>query len=71
MSPTSVRGACAARRGRGAGGESIVFGLLKRGDRAFTEIAPNVFRAALQAIIRNKPSGKSIVHTDGRRDSRS
>ena len=59
--PRRVRG----RRGRGAGGKTIVFGLLKRGDQVYTEIVPNASRAALQAIIRHKASIESIVHTDG------
>lgn len=58
--PRRVRG----RRGRGAGRKSIVFGLLKRGDKVYTEIVPNVSSAALHAIIRKKASLKSIVHTD-------
>ncbi|CAC9541085.1 Mobile element protein, partial [uncultured Gammaproteobacteria bacterium] len=29
------------KRGRGALGETIVFGLLKRGDKVYTEIVPN------------------------------
>jgi transposase len=59
--PRRVRG----RRGRGAAGKTIVFGLLKRGDKVYTEIVPNASRAALQAIIRHKASIESIVHTDG------
>jgi transposase len=40
------------RRRRSVGRKTIVFGLLKRGDRFYTEIVPNAFRAALQAMIR-------------------
>jgi len=58
--PRRVRG----RRGRGAGRKIIVFGLLKRGDKVYTEIVPNASSAALHAIIRNKASIESIVHTD-------
>jgi hypothetical protein len=39
------------RRGRGAAGKTIVFGLLKRGDQVYTEIVPNASKAALQAVI--------------------
>jgi transposase-like protein len=58
--PRRVRG----RRGRGAGRKTIVFGLLKRGDKVCTEIVPHASSAALQAIIRNKASLESILHTD-------
>ena len=58
--PRRVRG----RRGRGAGGKTIVFGLLKREDQVYTEIVPNASKATLQAIIRGKASLESVVHTD-------
>jgi transposase len=58
--PRRVRG----RRGRGAGGKTIVFGLLKRDDQVYTEIVPNATKAALQAVIRNKASLESVLHTD-------
>ena len=41
-------------RGRGAGNKTIVFGILKRGDRVYTEIVPNCRAATLQAIIRGR-----------------
>ncbi len=59
--PQRVRGRC----GRGAGGKTIVFGLLKRGDNVYTAIVPNAGRAALQAVIRGRASLESVVHTDG------
>jgi transposase-like protein len=59
--PRRVRG----KRGRGAGGKTIVFGLLKRGDSVYTEIVPNACKATLQAIIRGKVDPNSIIHTDG------
>ncbi len=58
--PRRVRG----RRGRGAGGKTIVFGLLKRDDQVYTEIVPNASKAALQAVIRKKASLASVLHTD-------
>lgn len=45
--PRRVRG----KRGRGASGKTIVFGLLKRGDEVYTEIVPNASKIALQAVI--------------------
>ena len=59
--PKRVRG----KRGRGAGGKTIVFGPLKRGACVYTEIVPNAPRATLQAIIKGKADPSSIVHTDG------
>ncbi|PJK08269.1 IS1595 family transposase [Lysobacteraceae bacterium NML95-0200] len=59
--PKRIRG----KRGRGAGGKTIVFGLLKRGDCVYTEIVPNASKATLQAIIRGKVDPNSIIHTDG------
>ncbi|PAT41854.1 IS1595 family transposase [Vandammella animalimorsus] len=53
------------KRGRGAGGKTIVFGLLKRGDCVYTEIVPDASKATLQAIIRGKVDPNSIIHTDG------
>jgi transposase-like protein len=53
------------RRGRGAYGKTIVFGLLKREGKVYTEIVPDVKAATLQAVIRGKVDIDSIVHTDG------
>ena len=59
--PKRVRG----KRERGAGGKTIVFGLLKRGERVYTEIVPNAARATLQAVIRGKADLNGVIHTDG------
>ena len=48
--PRRVRG----KRGRGAGGKTMVFGLFKRGGQVYTEIVPNCQKKTLQAIIRGK-----------------
>jgi transposase-like protein len=53
------------KRGRGAGGKTIVFGLLKRGVSVYTEIVPDASKSTLQAIIRGKVDPNSIIHTDG------
>src|SRR5258708_8736562 len=60
--PRRVRG----RRGRGAGGKTIVFGLLKRGNEVYTEIVPNASKAALQAAIPGRVRPASVLHTDRR-----
>jgi transposase len=53
------------KRGRGAGGKTIVFGILKRGDRVWTQIVPDAKKRTLQRVIRGKVSLDSIIHTDG------
>jgi transposase-like protein len=59
--PRRVRG----KRGRGAAGKTIVFGVLKRNGRVYTEIVPDVKKQSLQAIIRGKVDIGSIIHSDG------
>jgi transposase len=56
------------KRGRGARGKTIVFGLLKRGDQVYTEIVPNCKSATLQRIIKGKTSIDSVIHSDGWRE---
>jgi len=53
------------KRGRGARGKTIVFGIYKRDGRVYTEIVPNCKKASLQAIIRGKVDLASSIHTDG------
>lgn len=52
------------KRGRGAGGKTIVFGLLKRGGKVYTHIVPNAQKATLQGVIRGKVSPESVIYTD-------
>lgn len=52
------------KRGRGAAGKTIVFGIYKRNGKVFTEIVPNVQKKTLQAIIRGRVSIESIIHSD-------
>ncbi len=59
--PHRVRG----MRGRGASGKTIVFGLLKRDDKVYTEIVPDCKKATLQAIIRGRVSVEAVIHSDG------
>jgi transposase-like protein len=59
--PRRVKG----KRGRGAGSKTIVFGLLKRDGKVYTEIVPNAKVATLQPIIRGHASIESVIHTDG------
>ena len=53
------------KRGRGAGGKTPVFGLLKRHGRVYTEIVPDCSKATLQAIIRGRVSVEVAIHSDG------
>ena len=52
------------KRGRGAGGKVAVFGILKRGGRVYTLVAPNLRRDTLMPIIRDKVVPDSVVYTD-------
>jgi transposase len=53
------------KRGRGAYGKTIVFGLLKRQGKVYTEIVPDCSRATLQGIIRGRVEPKTVIHSDG------
>jgi transposase-like protein len=53
------------KRGRGASGKTIVFGLLKRNGKVYTEIVPDCAQATLQGIIRGKVDPESVIHSDG------
>ena len=54
--PKRIRG----KRGRGAGGKTIIFALLKQGGCVYTEIVADASKATLQAIIRGKVAPNSI-----------
>lgn len=53
------------KRGRGASGKTIVFGLLKRDGKVYTEVVPDCKKATLQAIIRGHVSPAAVIHSDG------
>jgi transposase len=59
--PKRIRG----KRGRGAKGKTIVFGILKRDDKVYTEIVPDASSASLSRVIRGHVSIDSIINTDG------
>ena len=52
------------KRGRGAAGKMIVFGILKRGDRVFTQVVDDTKTHAIMPIIRQKIMPDSVVYTD-------
>lgn len=54
-----------SKRGRGALGKTIVFGIYKRNCKVYTEIVPNVRKDRLMQIVKGKVSLQSVVHTDG------
>jgi transposase-like protein len=53
------------KRGRGARGKTIVFGVYKRNGCVYTEIVPNCSRRTLYAIIKGKVDKQSTILTDG------
>jgi len=53
------------KRGRGAYGKTIVFGLFRRNGHVYTEIVPNCSKSTLQAVIRGKVELSSIIYSDG------
>ena len=59
--PQRVRG----KPGRGAGGKTIVFGILKRGENVYTRIIPNAAKSTLRKVIRGRVSLNSVIHSDG------
>lgn len=58
--PTRVRW----KRWRWAGMKTIVFGLLKRNGKVYSEIVPDCKSDTLRQIIRWKISEESVIHTD-------
>ena len=57
-------GARKGKRGRGAAGKVIVFGILKRGDRVYTKVIADTKAKTLMPIIIRKIAPDSIVYTD-------
>ena len=53
------------KRGRGAAGKTIVFGIFKRNGCVYTEIVADCKKATLQAIIRGRVSPEAVIHSDG------
>jgi transposase len=53
------------QRGRGAYGKTIVFGLLKRHGKVYTEIVLDCSKVTLQGIIRGHVEPSTVIHSDG------
>lgn len=52
-------------RGRGAKGKTPVFGMLKRGDKVYTQIVKNCSVSELLPIIQGKIEPNTVLYTDG------
>jgi transposase len=63
----SYFGACRVRgiRGRGARGKIPVFGMLKRGDKVYTQIIKNCSMSELMPVIQGKADKGAVLFTDG------
>ena len=57
-------GRCKGRRGRGAAGKVVVFGILKRNGRVYTVVVDNAKSDTLMPVIKQKIMPDSIVYTD-------
>lgn len=55
------------KRGRGAAGKVVVFGILKRGGKVYTKIIDDTKTDTLMPIIRRKIVPDSVVYTDSYR----
>jgi len=53
------------KRGRGAYGKTIVFGIFQRNGSVYTEIVTDFSQRTLQAVIRGKVDLDSVIHSDG------
>ena len=53
------------KRGRGASGKTIVFGIFKRNGCVYTEVVPDCKKATLQAIIRGRVAPEAVIRSDG------
>jgi transposase len=53
------------KRGRGAAGKTVVFGLYERGGMVYTEVVPDCSKSTLQAIIRGRVEPESVINSDG------
>lgn len=52
------------KRGRGAAGKVVVFGILKRGGKVYTVVVDNAKKESLLPVIEKKILPDSIVYTD-------
>lgn len=60
-------GARKGKRGRGAAGKVVVFGILKRGGKVYTKVVGDTRSVTLMPVIQRKIAPDSIVYTDSYR----
>ena len=53
------------KRGRGAAGKTIVFGIFKRDGCVYTEGVPDCKKRTLQAVIRGRVALDAAINSDG------
>lgn len=53
------------KRGRGAYGKTVVFGVFERDGQVYTEIVPDCSKPTLQGIIRGRVDPASVINSDG------
>lgn len=53
------------KRGRGAGQKTIVFGILERGGKVYTQIVTDTSQRTLRRAIRDSLSREAIIHSNG------
>ena len=51
--------------GRGAKGKISVFGMLKRGDKVYTQVVKNCSMSELMPIIKGKADTDAVLYSDG------
>lgn len=61
---TMIGGYRPGKRGRGAEGKTVVFGMLERDGEVMTKVVPNVRKNTLQPIVKDNVEKGSTVHTD-------
>jgi transposase-like protein len=53
------------KRGRGAYGKTVVFGIFERDGQVYTEVVSNCSKPTLQGIIRGKVDPNTVINSDG------
>ncbi len=61
---TLIGGYRPGKRGRGAEGKTVVFGMLERDGEVMTKVVPNVRKNTLHPIIKENVEAGATVHTD-------
>ncbi len=62
---STLGASCSQQKGCGAEGRTIVFGILERQGKVYTEIVPDASKKQLQAAIRGKVALQSMILSDG------